>query len=48
LKQVQLTASSSRVIAFVGMIGILAHLLGGMTLFAPYIVNRFSPVFASR
>jgi len=76
LKKVQLTASSSRVIAFMGMIGILAlflgfgafalwwfaktgkvpegsgeattYLLGGMTLFAPYIVNRFSSVFAPR
>jgi hypothetical protein len=75
LKKVQLTASSSRVIAFMGMIGILAlflgfgafalwwfaktgtvpagageattYLLGGMTLFAPYIVNRFSSVFAT-
>jgi hypothetical protein len=76
VKKVQLTASSSRVIAIMGMIGILAlflgfgafalwwfaktgtmpsgaadvtkYLVGGVTLFAPYIINKFSSVFAPR
>jgi hypothetical protein len=72
----ELRASSSRVIAFVGMIAILLmfvgfgafilwgfaitgelppgassvvqYLLGGMTLFAPYIVNKFASMFAAK
>jgi hypothetical protein len=74
VKKTELAASSSRLIAFVGMIAILflflgfgafmlwgfaktgtmpsgaaditKYLLGGMTLFAPYVVNKFSSVFA--
>ena len=74
VKKTELAASSSRLIAFMGMIAILflflgfgafilwefaktgsvpsatadvtKYLLGGMTLFAPYIVNKFSSVFA--
>jgi hypothetical protein len=70
---VQLTASSSRLIAMIGLIAILAmfvgfgafalyhfafdqdfskgldtvmkFLLGGMTMFAPYIVNKFASIF---
>lgn len=71
----QLAASTSRLIAFVGTIGILGlflgfgaiimcqygksgsitnadaigkYLLGGLTLFAPYVVNKFSSVFAPK
>lgn len=73
--QPQLTASTSRLIAFVGTIGILGlflgfgaiimfeygktgnitnadaigkYLLAGLTLFAPYVVNKFSSVFAPK
>jgi len=76
IKKTELRASSSRVIAFVGMIAILLmfvgfgafilwgfaitgelppgassvvqYLLGGMTLFAPYIVNKFASMFAAK
>jgi hypothetical protein len=76
IKKTVMAASSSRLIAFVGMIAILflflgfgafilwgfaksgtmpasageitKYLLGGMTLFAPYIVNKFSSVFAPK
>ncbi len=76
VKATRLAASSSRLIAFMGMIAILSlflgfgafilwgfattgtvpaataeitkYLVGGMTLFAPYVVNKFSSVFAPK
>lgn len=75
-KKTELVASSSRLIAFMGLLaimflylgfgafilwgfaktgtipaaasGVTNYLLGGMTLFAPYVVNKFASVFAPK